>query len=332
MTTPTPAATPPLPTRRLGRTGLQVSTLALGTMQFGWTADEAASFAILDRYLEAGGNFIDTADVYSRWVEGNPGGVSEAIIGRWMADRGARDRVVLATKVKGRMWEGPNGDGLSRIHIVRACEDSLRRLGTDHIDLYQTHSWDANTPIDETLRALDDLVRAGKVRYVGCSNIPAWHLVEALWRSDASQLARYDSVQPNYSLLNRKEFEAESAAVCARFEIGVIPYSPLAAGFLTGKYRPDAPLPDSARAPRLRDRYLNERGLAVVAALDAVAAAHDGATSAQAALAWLLAQPSVTAPIVGANTVEQLDELLPGAHLALTADEVAALGEASLGW
>lgn len=246
--------------------------------------------------------------------------------------RGARDRVVLATKVRGRMWEGPNGEGLSRLHIVRACEDSLRRLGTDHIDLYQTHSWDPNTPIDETLAALDDLVRSGKVRYIGCSNIPAWHLVEALWRSDAGHLARYDSVQPNYSLVHRKEFEADAAAVCARFGVGVIPYSPLAAGFLTGKYRPDAPLPDSARAPRLRDRYLNDRGLAVVATLDAVAAAHDGATSAQAALAWLLAQPSVTAPIVGANTVAQLDELLPGAHLALTADEVARLGEASEGW
>lgn len=332
-TTAPPAPLPaPLPTRRLGRTGLEVSALALGTMQFGWTADEATSFEVLDRYVEAGGNLIDTADVYSRWAEGNDGGVSEAIIGRWMAARGARNRIVLATKARGRMWPGPNGEGLSRLHIVRACEESLARLGTDHIDLYQTHSWDPHTPIDETLSALDDLVRAGKVRYVGCSNIPAWHLVEALWRSDASHLARYDSVQPNYSLIHRKEFEADAAAVCERFGIGVIPYSPLAAGFLTGKYRADAPPPTGARAPRLRDRYVNERGLAVIAALDAVAAAHDGATPAQVALAWLLAQPTVTAPIVGANTAEQLAELLPAAHLVLGAEEMAGLGEASEGW
>mgnify|MGYP001203512869 CR=1 FL=1 len=324
---------PPLPTRRLGRTGLEVSVLALGTMQFGWTADEAASFAVLDAYLAAGGNFIDTADIYSRWAEGNPGGVSERIVGRWLADRGVRDRVVLATKVKGRMWDGPNGEGLSRLHILRACDDSLRRLGVDHIDLYQTHSWDPQTPIDETLRALDDLVRAGKVRYIGASNLPAWHLVEALWRSDGAGVARYDSVQPNYSLVRRAEFEAELAPACARFGVGVIPYSPLGGGFLTGKYRPSSPggAPDGPRAARIRERYVNDRGLAVLDALDAAAADH-GATCAQVALAWLLAQPNVTAPIVGANTAAQLREILPGAQLALDAAALARLTEASAGW
>ena len=322
---------PTLPRRPLGRTGLDVSALALGTMQFGWTADKATSFAVLDRFLEAGGNLIDTADVYSRWAEGNPGGVSETIIGRWMADRGARDGVVLATKVRGRMWDGPDGEGLSRAHIVRACEDSLRRLRTDHVDLYQTHAWDEGTPLDETLAALDDLVRSGKVRFIGASNIPAWHLVEALWRSDVGHWARYDTLQPNFSLIHRKEHEADLAAVCARFEIAVLPYSPLAGGFLTGKYRPDAALPTGARSARLRDRYLNDRGIAVLDALDAVAAAH-GTTCAQVALAWLLAQPNVAAPIIGANTVAQLDELLPGVGLTLGADELAGLGAASAGW
>lgn len=324
---------PPLPTRRLGRTGLEVSSLALGTMQFGWTADETASFAVLDAYLAAGGNFIDTADIYSRWAEGNPGGVSERIVGRWMADRGVRDAVVVATKVKGRMWDGPNGEGLSRLHIARACDDSLRRLGTDHIDLYQTHSWDPHTPIEETLRALDDLVRAGKVRYIGCSNLPAWHLVEALWRSDAAQLARYDSLQPNYSLVRRTEFEAELAPACARFGVGVIPYSPLAGGFLTGKYRLEGAgdAPDGPRAARIRERYVNARGMAVLDALDAVAADR-GATTAQVALAWLLAQPMVTAPIVGANTPAQLEAILPGAHLVLEPAELERLSAVSAGW
>ncbi len=231
--------------RRLGRTGLKVSELCLGTMQFGWTADEAAAFQVMDAFVEAGGNFIDTADVYSRWVEGNPGGVSEQIIGRWLQARGNRGAIVLATKARGRMWPGPNGEGLSRGHLIRACEDSLRRLGTDFIDLYQTHAFDAEAPIDETLRALDDLVRSGKVRYVGCSNYPAWRLAKALWASDKLGLARYDSLQPHYNLAHRAEFERELKPLCEEEGIGVIPYSPLAAGFLTGKYRPTA----TCRAP-----------------------------------------------------------------------------------
>lgn len=200
--------------RRLGRTGLKVSELCLGAMQFGWTADESTSFAVMDAFVEAGGNFIDTADVYSRWAEGNPGGISEQIIGRWLKARGNRGQIVLATKARGRMWEGPNGEGLSRGHLIRACDDSLRRLGLDHIDLYQAHSFDPDTPIDETLRALEDLVRSGKVRYVGASNYPAWRLAKALWTSDKLSIARYDSLQPHYNLAHRAEFERELKPLC----------------------------------------------------------------------------------------------------------------------
>ena len=237
--------------RKLGRTGLEVSALCLGTMQFGWTADEGKAAEVMDAFVAAGGNFIDTADVYSRWHPGNPGGVSEEIIGRWLQQRGNRRQVVLATKVRGRMWDGPNGEGLSRAHIIQACEDSLRRLQTDWIDLYQTHWYDAETPIEETLRALDDLVRAGKVRYIGCSNLPAWRLTTALWQSDKLGLARYDALQPHYSLVHRAEFEREMADLCREQQLGVIPYSPLAGGFLTGKYRRDQPFPaDSLLATR----------------------------------------------------------------------------------
>lgn len=272
--------------RKLGRTGLKVSALCLGTMQFGWTTDETTANEVMDSFMTAGGNFIDTADIYSRWHPGNPGGVSEEIIGRWLQQRGVRRHMVLATKVRGRMWDGPNGEGLSRSHIIQACEDSLRRLQTDWIDLYQTHWFDAETPIEETLRALDDLVRAGKVRYIGCSNYPAWRLTAALWASDKRGLVRYDALQPHYSLVHRAEFERELADLCREQQIGVIPYSPLAGGFLTGKYRKDQPLPDSARAGGVR-RYFTERNWALLDALEAVAQAHSRAMS-QVALAWQL--------------------------------------------
>jgi len=319
--------------RHLGDTGLQVSALALGTMQFGWTADEENSRAVMDAFLEAGGTLIDTADVYSRWIEGNPGGVSEKIIGRWMKDRGNRHDVILATKVRGRMWEGPNGAGLSRAHIVRAVEDSLRRLQTDYIDLYQTHSYDPETPIDETLRALDDLVRAGKVRYLGCSNYPAWRLMEALWTGDAAGLTGYVSLQPHYNLVYRAEFERELAEVVEAYGLGVIPYSPLAGGFLTGKYRRGEPLPDSARASRNRDRYLSapamaERSWNTLDRVDQIARAH-GVDMPQVALAWLLANPLVTAPIIGANGVDQLRPSLDAVDLALDDEELQALDDVS---
>jgi aryl-alcohol dehydrogenase-like predicted oxidoreductase len=312
---------------RLGRTGLKVSELCLGTMQFGWTADEPTAFAVMDAFCAAGGNFIDTADVYSRWAPGNPGGVSEEIIGRWMKARGNRRQIVVATKARGRMWDGPNGEGLSRAHLLRACEDSLRRLDTDTIDLYQAHFFDAETPIDETLAVLDDLVRAGKVRYIGCSNYPAWRLAKALWASDKLSLARYDSLQPHYNLANRAEFERELKPLCEEEGLGVIPYSPLAGGFLTGKYRRDS-VPASSRADGIQKRYCNERGFAIVDKLAAVAQGR-GLTSSQIALAWLLSQPVITAPIIGANSVEQLHESLGAAGVRLSAEEMDELNKVS---
>jgi aryl-alcohol dehydrogenase-like predicted oxidoreductase len=317
-------------TRRLGRTGLKVTPLCLGTMQFGWTSDEATAQAIMDAYVEAGGNFLDTADVYSRWAEGNPGGVAEQMIGRWMRARGNRDSLVIATKVRGQMGDGPNDQGLSRRHIMSAVEASLRRLQTDYIDLYQSHSDDMETPLEETLRAFDDLVRQGKVRYIGASNISAWRLTRALWESDRHGVARYDSLQPHYNLAHRDEYERELEPLCLDQEIGVIPYSPLEAGFLSGKYRAGQPLPNSARAQRIERQFMNERGMAVLEALETVARDH-GATMPQAALAWLLARPGITAPIIGANSVEQLRELLPAAELRLTPDAIAAL-EAASAW
>ena len=313
--------------RNLGRTGLKVSQLCLGAMQWGWTADEAASVQVMDAFVAAGGNFLDTADVYSRWAEGNPGGVSEEIIGRWLQVRGNRRDIVLATKVRGTMWDGPNGAGLSRGHIVQACEDSLRRLQTDYIDLYQTHSYDPDTPIDETMDALDRLLQQGKVRYIGCSNYPAWRLMQALWSSDKQGIARYDSIQPHYNLAHRAEFERELADVCAAYHIGVIPYSPLAGGFLTGKYDRES-VPDSARAGGIQSRYFNEAGWRT---LDAVRAVADetGSTPIAVSLAWLLAQPVITAPIIGANSVAQLEDSLAAVELTLSAEQLARLTEAS---
>jgi len=310
--------------RNLGRTGLQVSELCLGTMQWGWTASEEASWAVMDAFIAAGGNFIDTADVYPRWAEGNPGGVSEEIIGRWMKERGNRRQIVLATKVRGVMWPGPNGEGLSRGHIMTAVEDSLRRLQTDHIDLYQTHWFDANTPIDETLRALDDLVRQGKARTIGCSNYPAWRLAKALWTSDKLGLARYDSIQPHYNIAYRAEFERELKPLCQEEGVGVIPYSPLAGGFLTGKYRRGEPVPDSARASAVQRRYLNDRGFTILEALEKLGQAR-GKSIAQMALAWQLSQPVITSPIIGANSVEQLEDSLGAVGMRLTEEEMKAL-------
>jgi aryl-alcohol dehydrogenase-like predicted oxidoreductase len=311
-------------TRKLGRTGLRVSALALGTMQFGWSADEPMSFAVLDAYTAAGGCLIDTADIYSNWVEGHTGGESEMIIGRWMRKRGNRHELILATKGRGRMWPGPNGEGLSRAHLVRAVDDSLRRLQTDYIDLYQTHYFDGETPIEETLGVLTDLVRAGKLRYVGCSNLPAWRLVESLWAADRHGLVRYASLQPHYNLAHRAEFETDLREVCERYGLGVLPYSPLAGGFLTGKYRPGAAETTSVRAARIRQRYDSSDGRALIERL-VQAAEHVDATPGQVALAWLLAQPTVTAPIIGANHPAQLAESLAALDLQLDAEILATL-------
>ena len=315
--------------RPLGKTDLSVSALCLGTMQFGWTADERSSFAVMDAFVEAGGNFLDTADVYRNWAAGGPGGLSEEIVGRWMKERGNGDRIVVATKVRGRMWDGPDGEGLSRSHITRAVEDSLRRLQIETIDLYQCHSPDESTPIEETLDVFRELTDAGKVRYVGASNYSVDQLRESLQVAGEKRLAQFVSLQPHYNLVHRAEFEVALADLCRREAVGVIPYSPLAGGFLTGKYREGQPLPESQRAGRAK-RYMTEQGLGVIERLDATANAR-GATPAAVALAWLLANPAVSAPIIGANTPEQVAQLLPATDLRLSPDELRALEDASAG-
>ncbi len=313
---------------RLGRTGLKVSELCMGTMQFGWTADEATSYQVLDAAWGAGINFFDTADVYTRWIEGNPGGVSETILGKWMKDRKIpRDQVVIATKVRGSMGDGPNDSGLSRYHIMHSIEGSLCRMGLDHVDLYQTHSVDDQTPIEETLQALDDLVRQGKVRYVGCSNYPAWRLMQALWTSDTLGLARYDSLQPHYNLILRREFEAELADVCRTYGIGVIPYSPLAAGFLSGKYSRENPDAGSARQYRTQ-AYMTDANFNILEALEVVAQAH-GKSISQVALAWVMANPVITSPIIGPRNLEQLIDNIGAVGLSLSAEEIDALNKVS---
>jgi len=310
--------------KKLGRTGMKVSLLCMGTMQFGWSLNEQDSHRVLSAALESGINFFDTADVYSKWVEGNPGGVSESIIGNWIKqNRLKRDQIVLATKVRGDMGNGPNDEGLSRVHIMIAIEASLRRLQTDYIDLYQSHWTDDNTPIEETMRAFDDLVQQGKVRYVGASNYTAWELMQALWVSDKFNLVRYDSLQPHYNLIYRDEFERELRAVCETYNIAVIPYSPLAGGFLTGKYRKNAPLPESKRAEG-RKRAMTERNFALLFELEAIASLHK-ASIAQVALAWILADRVITSPIIGATSVEQLNENLGALNVKLTEEERSRL-------
>jgi aryl-alcohol dehydrogenase-like predicted oxidoreductase len=314
--------------RNLGRTGLKVSELCLGTMQFGWTADEALSFKILDAAYERGVNFIDTADIYSNWVEGNPGGVAESIIGKWIKRSAIpREKLVIATKVRGRMGSGPNDEGLSRAHIMSAVDASLRRLDTDYIDLYQTHWFDERTPIEETLEALNDLVRQGKVRYIGCSNYPAWRLTEALWVSRYYHLARFDSLQPHYNLVRRAEFERELAAVCQAYGLGVIPYSPLAGGFLTGKYRRDQ-IPESARL-RGAQRYFSDQNWKLLETMEKLGQEKGGASISQIALAWLLSNPLITSPIIGPRSLEQLEDNLGAVGLRLSAEEKKLLDDAT---
>jgi aryl-alcohol dehydrogenase-like predicted oxidoreductase len=312
--------------RPLGASTLSVAPLTFGGNVFGWTTDAKTSFALLDAFVAGGFNLIDTADVYSRWAEGLKGGEAETIIGEWLKHRDNRRHVVLATKVRGRMWDGPNGEGLSRTHILRAVEDSLRRLGTDYIDLYQTHSPDDDTPIDETLRALDDLVRQGKVRYIGCSNHKSWQLVEALLTARHAGLSEYVSVQPHWSLVNRAEFERETHTVVQKYGLGVIPYSPLGRGFLTGKYR-RGQTPDSKRLGSVQ-KLLTEKNFTLLDKLDEIGRAR-GKTPGQIALAWLLSRDEVTAPIIGANTPAQLADSLGAVGLRLSVEEVEALDDLS---
>jgi aryl-alcohol dehydrogenase-like predicted oxidoreductase len=314
--------------RKLGRTGMKVAALCLGGNTFGWTTDQKASEAVLDAYLEAGGNFIDTADIYSRWAPGNTGGESETALGTWMAARKNRSAVILATKLGGPMGTGPNDAGLCRLHMMQAVEASLRRLETDYIDLYQAHWDDRDTPLEEALRGFDDLVRQGKVRYIGASNHVAWRLARALWESDRHGYVRYECLQPKYNLVIRDEYERELEPLCREQEVGVIPYSSLASGFLSGKYRRGGDLPATARAAGVQKTYMNDRGFAILAAVEKVAAGI-GATPAQVALSWLAHRPGITAPIASATSVAQLKEIVGGVELVLDAEATAALDQAS---
>lgn len=312
--------------RPLGRSGLAIAPLVFGGNVFGWTADEATSFALLDAFVAGGFNAVDTANAYSVWVPGHAGGESEAIIGRWLKSRGRRDRVVIATKVGAPMGDG--GKGLKKDYILRAAEASLRRLQTDYVDLYQSHYDDPDTPVEETLEAYATLIRQGKVRAIGCSNFEPARVARSLAASERLGLPRYESWQPLYNLYSRAEFEGEREALCRQHGIGVIPYYGLAAGFLTGKYRSEADLAKSERGPRRVKDYLNDRGFRVLAGIDAVAT-RTGATPAQIALAWLMAKPAVTAPIASATSVAQLEELMAAARISLDAEAMATLDAAS---
>lgn len=318
--------------RPLGRSGLEVSVLCLGTMTFGWTADEETSFRIMSEALDRGIDFFDTADIYSRWSPSSWPGRTEEIMGRWFAqDPSRRDRIVLATKVRGPMSEDPKDQGLSRRHVEKSIDDSLRRLQTDRIDLYQAHWFDPEVAQEETLRAFEDMIRAGKVRALGCSNYDEAQLSDALAIAKREGLHRYECVQPHYNLVERAAFERAVRAICLREQIGVIPYSPLGGGFLSGKYKRGSSAPTGSRGEhsrRIAGYMADDRAFDLVDRLDHVA--HKlHATTAQVALAWLLCAPAVTSAIIGANTLEQLGECLGAADLVLGTEDFAVLDTAS---
>lgn len=311
--------------RKLGDSSLEVAPLTLGGNVFGWTIGEKRSFEILDAFVAAGFNLIDTADVYSRWVTGHAGGESETIIGNWMKHRGNRKQVVVATKAGGDMGLGKKD--ISKKHILKAAEESLKRLQTDHIDLYQTH-WDDNeTPVEETLSAYQQLIKEGKVRYIGASNLSPQRLLASLEASKKGGLPKYQSFQPEYNLYAREKFEKELEKICVNNNLGVINYYSLAAGFLTGKYRSEADASKSARGEGNK-KYLNERGFKILKALDEVAAKHN-TTQASVAIAWLIARPSVTAPIASATSLSQLDSLVKATQLHLDMESIRLLDTAS---
>jgi len=311
--------------RRLGRTDLDIAPLVLGGNVFGWTADEKTSFDILDRFVDAGFNTVDTADSYSRWVPGNKGGESETIIGKWMKSRKNRDHVIVITKVGSDMGQGKKD--LSAAYIAKAAEDSLKRLQVDAIDLYLSHWADDTVPYDETLGAYEKLMKAGKVRNIGCSNLDAGRLEAALKVASQKKLPRYEVLQPEYNLYDRSSFDGPLRDLCIKEEIGVITYFSLAKGFLSGKYRSEADLGKSPRGDGI-GKYLDGRGKKILAALDAVSARHN-AKQAEVALAWIIARPGVTAPISSATTVEQADSLIRAANLQLTAADIKELDKAS---
>jgi aryl-alcohol dehydrogenase-like predicted oxidoreductase len=312
--------------RRLGQSQILTAPLVLGGNVFGWTLDAPSSFRILDEFVGAGLDFIDTADVYSNFVPGNVGGESETIIGNWLQQRGCRNRVILATKVGMRM--GPDMQGLSKAYIFRAVEDSLRRLKTDYIDLYQSHRDDPGTPLEETLQAYAELIRQGKVRAIGASNYEAPRLLEALDIAERETLPRYESLQPQYNLYDRADYEGNLEAICRQHGLGVITYFSLASGFLTGKYRVAEDLKKGGARVDFVARYLTPRGEKILRALDEVAASHQS-TPASVALAWLIARPGVTAPIASATSSAQLKTLIDAVHLELAPAALEALDRAS---
>lgn len=311
--------------RKLGNSGLEVAPLAFGGNVFGWTVDESTSFQLLDAFAEAGFDFIDTADIYSTWKPGNTGGESETIIGNWMKQKGNRNNVIVATKVGMEM--GPDEKGLSRAYIFRAVEDSLRRLQTDYIDLYQSHEDDQSTPLEETLSAFAELIKQGKVRAIGASNYKAERLAEALAVSEQMGVPSYESLQPCYNLYERADYEEKLEPLCLDKGIGVIPYYSLASGFLTGKYRSEADLSQSLRGQGIK-KYLDDRGFRVLKALDQVAELQ-ASTPARVALAWLLARPSITAPIASATSLGQLEDLVAATELVLEPSAIELLNQAS---
>jgi aryl-alcohol dehydrogenase-like predicted oxidoreductase len=312
-------------TRKLGFAGPEVPLICLGGNVYGWTLPEAAAFRQLDAALDAGLNFVDTADVYSRWVPGHNGGESETIIGKWFAKTGKRKDVILATKVGMDMGDGKKG--LKPAYIQQAVEHSLERLQTDYIDVYQAHKDDSETPLEETLGAFDELVKQGKVRYIGASNYSGARLAEALETSRKHRYASYISLQPHYNLVERRDYESDLLPVVEKYQVGVIPYFSLAAGFLTGKYRSKHDAEKAARGSMVQ-KYLNDWGFGVIAALDEVANAHES-TAARVALAWLLAQPGITAPIASATNEKQLVDLVEAAKLKLDAVSIQRLNEVS---
>ena len=311
--------------RELGKSGIKVNPIAFGGNVFGWTIDEKTSFELLDAFVDNGLDFIDTADVYSAWVPGNKGGESETIIGNWLKKSGKRNKVVIATKVGKPM--GPGKKGLSKAYITQAVEDSLKRLQTDHIDLYQSHDDDKDTPLTETLSTYTDLIKQGKVRAIGASNHTADRLEQALEISATTGLASYQCLQPEYNLYDREGYEKELEGVCKQYGLGVISYFSLASGFLTGKYRSQDDLSKSQRGQGVK-KYLNERGFRILNALDSVAAEYNS-TPASVALAWVIARPGITAPIASATSVKQLQSLVDATRLNLGNDAIKLLNEAS---
>jgi len=311
--------------RELGKSGIKVNPITFGGNVFGWTIDEQQSFEILDKYVDSGLDFIDTADVYSKWAPGNKGGESETIIGNWLQKSGKRDKVIIATKVGMEM--APDKQGLSKAYITKAVEDSLKRLKTDHIDLYQSHKDDKNTPLEETLSTYTDLIKQGKIRAIGASNYEATRFKEALEVSKKNNLAAYQTLQPEYNLYDREGYEKELEPVCIENGIGVITYYSLASGFLTGKYRSESDLSKSQRGQGIK-KYLNERGFRILKALDEVAAAYNS-TPASVALAWVIARPGITAPIVSATSTKQLDAIIAATKLNLKSSDFKLLNNAS---